>query len=175
MRKLFQPFIDKYQKWDRDRKYPEGKYFRVAYETKHNGIMPIELLKGPFQGIIYSYGSVTIGEDLGYMGSKAAFDIEIVKGPQNLIEDVKFCKITGDILLTIIEKAVYAQADKFESENLADEEIGENYIEEPVPQRTVRKKDSAIPKKRISSGPKRKKPVRRHTKVRSKVQPDTDV
>jgi len=174
MSKLLQPFIDKYQSWNRKRKYKENDYYRIATEV-NSGIVPIELLKGPFKGIIYSYGQINIDEDLGHMGAKATFDVDIIKGPQNIIEDPKFSKLIGDILLVIMDLAVKAQADKFISENLADEEIGESYIEEPIPRRTVREKDSAVSKKRVSTGKKRKKSVRGSTKVRSTIQSDTEL
>jgi hypothetical protein len=176
MRKFLQPLIDKLEKLYRDQKYKEGEYFKVSTDNiSSNGILPIELLKGPYSGTIYSYGTIGIDEDLGYRGARASFDINIIKGFQNLTENPEFCKITGEVLLVVLEKAVHLQADKFESENLKDEEIGEDYIEEPVPQRTVRKKNSAISKKRVSAGKKRKKSVRRSTKVRPPVQPDTDI
>jgi len=170
MSKLLQPIIDKLEKWNRNRKYRQDVYFEIANDVPPNGILPIRLLKGPYSGIIYSYGTISIGDDLGYRGHQASFDINIIEGPQNLIDDEKFSKIIGEILLVVLESAIKCQVDKFESENLKDEEIGENYTEEPVPQRTVRKKNSAVSKKRVSSGPKRKKSVRRSTKVRPPVQ-----
>lgn len=175
MSKLLQPLIDKFQSWDRKRKYKEGKYYRIANEVETTGIVPIELLKGPFKGIIYSYGSINVGQDLGYKGAQATFDVDIVKGPQNILEDAEFTKVIGDILLLIMDLAIKSQADKFISENLADEEIGESYTEEPIPQRTVRAKDSAVSKKRVSPGKKRKKSVRGSAKVRASVQPDSEL
>lgn len=175
MRKLLQPHIDKIQSWNRKRKYKQEKYFKVAVGVTSNGILPIELLKGPFAGIIYSYGTINIGEDLGHMGARASFDIEIIRGFENVIADPKFCKIAGDILLLMLDKAIMTQAEKFIGGNTEDEEIGEDYIEEPVPQRTVRAKDSAISKKRVSSGSKRKNSVRGSSKVRPPIQRDTDI
>jgi hypothetical protein len=167
--------IDKIQSWSRKRKYKDGEYFRIAPEVDTQGILPVELLKGPFKGIIYSYGEISIDEDLGAKGAQASFDVDIIRGPQNLIQDEEFSKIISQILLVILDKAVRLQAEKFYKENLADEqEIGEDYSEEPVPQRTVRSKNSSISKKRVPSGSKRKNTVRRSSKVRSKVQSDSD-
>ena len=176
MSKLLQPIIDKYQRWNRERKYKRDKYFKISTPPSDEllSILKVELLAGPYKGVVYSYGPITIGDDLGHKGANASYELFINVGENNLLNDKKFTKIVSDILLLIIDEAVKAQAEKFALENL-NEEIREDYIEEPVPKRTVHEKDSAIPKKRISSGSKRKKPVRRNTKVRSKVQPDTDV
>jgi len=172
--RLTQPTIDKLNSWIRQRKYKKDVYYRIASETEHSGIMPIELLKGPFKGIIYSYGTINVGEDLGIMGAQASFDIEIIKGPQNILENESFAKISGQVLLTILEIAIKNQAEVFLKGSL-DEENREDYIEEPVPQRTVRKKNPTVPKTRVSSGKVGKKSVRRSTKLRSPVQSDTDV
>jgi hypothetical protein len=173
MLKFVQPYIDKLNSWNRKRKYKRDVYYRIAHNANHTGIMPIELIKGPFKGIIYSYGAINIGDDLGYVGAQASFDIDIIRGEQNLLQDVEFSKLVGDILLVTLEEALSLQAEKMIGG--LDEEIGEDYIEEPVPQRTVRKKDSAVSKKRVSTRKVGKKPVRRSAKVRSSVQPDTDL
>jgi len=173
MNKLLQPMIDRVQASYRSWKYKENKYFKILTDTDHNGIMAIELIDGPFKGIIYSYGSINIGEDLGFLGCNATFDIDIIKGPQNITEDTRFCKIVGNILLVVLEEAVSNMADKYFKDNL-DEENREDYFEEPLPKRTVRSKDSSVPKKRISSRKSGKNPSRRNPKVRSKVQQDPD-
>lgn len=180
MRKLFQPVIDKLQKWTRARKYKENEYFRIAYDSNYTGIMPIELLKGQYKGIIYCYGPISVGEDLGYRGAQASFSIEVINEEldpaikEAYLNDPAFAKLTGEILLVVLGKALEKQTDKFISENLGNEEDRENYLEEPVPQRTVRKKNPAISEDGVPTGKKRKKPVRRNTKIRSKVQSDTD-
>jgi hypothetical protein len=181
MSKLTQKIIDKLSSKYRNWKYKENVYFKIAdINVTHDGLLAIELLKGPYKGIIYCYGSIKIGEDLGYKGSMASYDINIINDNMNhdikdaYMNDSKFGKITGYILLNVMETAITMQAEKYIKDNFIDEENRENYSEEFTPQRTVREEDSSVPKKRVSSGKKRKSPVRRNSKVRSKVQSDTD-
>jgi len=176
MSKLLQPIIDKYQRWNRERKYKRDKYFKISTPPSDEllSILKVELLAGPYKGVVYSYGPITIGDNLGYRGADASYELFINVGENNLLNDKKFTKIVSDILLLIIDEAVKAQAEKFALENL-NEEIREDYIEEPVPQRTVSKKNPTVSKKRVSSGKKRKTGTRRGSKVRSSVQQDSDV
>ena len=179
MSKLLQPLIDKWEKWRRHRKYPENKFFKIVTDEKYDGLLAIEILKGDYQGVLYTYGPISVDEELGYKGARASFDYNIINSNLSLDErhrlsnDEKLGKIVGEILLIALEKVVKHQADTFAKENL-DEEVRENYFEEPVPQRTVSKKDSTVSKKRVSSGKKRKTGTRRSSKVRSSVQPKSD-
>ena len=171
---MFQSIVDKVQSWNRKRKYKENVYFRIVPEVFHYGIMNIELIKGPYSGIIYSYGSIRIGEDLGEKGAMASFDIEIVnRDNQDLLNDDKFCKLTGQILLVVIEKAIRSTAEKYFRENLEDE-TREDYFEESVPERTVSPQNSTIPEERVPARKKRKGAIRSSKKVRSKVQSNTN-
>jgi len=181
MRKYTQPFVDWLQKKHREWKYKDGVYFKISSVEVEGGILPIELLKGRYSGTIYSYGAVNILEDIpddDGGGAKASFDIIVEKYGKNLTEnfsnDPKFIKEVGDIFLVVLEIALKTQADKYFNENLIDEENRENYTEEFIPRRTVRSKNSSVPKKRVSSGKSGKNPVRRNSKVRSKVQPPSD-
>ena len=175
MRKLLQPFIDKVQTKYRNFKYKEDVYFKIV-GFDDVGILKIELLKGKYKGILYSLGSIKIEEDLVYLGSKATFDVVILntdlseEEKQKIMDRAEFSKITGDIFLVIIGKAIQVQMEKYYRENLEDEEVGTDYIEEPIPRRTVRQKNSAVSEERVPPGKKRKNPVRRNSKVRSKVQ-----
>jgi hypothetical protein len=175
MNKYFQSVIDKLESKYRNWKYKEDKYFKAAAASSEKDILQIELLKGKFKGIIYSYGPIRMNEDLGYKGMQTSFDCEVCnsdlseKQKEEYLQDPKFCKLVGEILLVIIEKAVAAQVEKYYSENL-NEENREDYFEEPVPRRTVRSKDSTVSEERVPAGKKRKNSVRGNSKVRSKVQ-----
>jgi len=149
--------IDAAQSRYRNYKYKEGVYFTPTPGEDVTQLMRIELLKGSFKGIIYSYGEINFKEDLGHRGAQATFDVTILNKDltesqkENYISDPKFSKVVGQILLVIIEKALEMQVEKYYSENL-NEEDREDYFEEPVPERTVRKKGSSVSKGRVSSG-----------------------
>lgn len=160
----------KYRSW----KYVEGEYFEVVPDSDDPSVMmTIKLLKGPFSGIIYAYGAINIGEDLGHRGVMASFGIDIVSPKeleQHYLNDVAFSKLTGQILLVVLERAVESQFTKTYKENISDEEDRESYFEEPVPRRTLREESPAVSEDRIPEGKTRKDPVRRNSKVRPKIQ-----
>jgi len=157
LNEMVQRCIDAAQGKYRNYKYKEGVYFTPSPGEDTTQLMRIKLLKGPFKGIIYSYGDINFLEDLGYRGSQASFDVTILntelteKEKEKYVTDPKFSKVVGQILLVIIEKALEMQVEKYYSENL-NEEDREDYFEEPVPKRTVRKKGSPVSKGRVSSG-----------------------
>ena len=178
--KILQPTIDKIQAWHRAIKYKENVFYKIVKDPSldegQEEKLLIQLLKAPYSGIIYSYSSISIEEDLGYLGAKAAFSIDILtqtERTEELMLDQKFNTIVGEILLNIFHKAMASQAKEYIKENL-DEEIREDYSEEFVPKRTVSSKNSAVSEERVPTGQKRKNSVRRNTKVRSKVQSDSD-
>ena len=154
---IAQRCIDAAQSKYRNYKYKEGVYFTCSPGEDTTQLMRIELLKGRFKGIIYSYGDINFLEDLGHRGSMASFDITILnadfteKQKEKYVTDRNFSKVVGQILLVIIEKALQMQVQKYYSENL-NEEDREDYFEEPVPERTVPKKGSAVSEGRVSSG-----------------------
>lgn len=179
MSKLIQKTKDRAAALYRNWKYKQDKYFKpVSYSSKNYGL-EIELLKGPFKGIIYTYLSFNIDEDLGDSGAQASFEIEILnedmgeKQKQELLTNVKLAEITGQILLIVIEAALKNMTENYYRENLADEEDRESYIEEPLPKRTVRSKGSSISKDRVSSREIGKDLIRGDSEVRSEVQSDT--
>jgi len=159
MNKFFQSLLDKLQSKYRNFKYTEDKYFKVAAPSNEEDILQIELLRGKFKGIIYSYGPIKMNEDLGYKGKQASFDVSISnldlseKQKNDYMQNAKFCIIVGQILLVILEKALASQVEKYYRENL-NEENREDYFEEPVPRRTVRSKNSTVSEERV---PARKK------------------
>lgn len=169
--------FDKYNSLWRKIKYKEGKYFRTVQTNEYTtSLLQVEFLKKPYKGINVAYGAINIVEVSDYSGAKAEFDIEITNPDMSpdlkdvYLLDKKFTRACGQILLIILEQAVKMQYENFIRENL-DEEIREDYFEEPVAKRTVSKKDTTVSKEGVSEGKKRKTPVRRNRKVLPEVQP----
>jgi hypothetical protein len=153
MSKWFQPIIDKYESKRRAWKYKENVYFKTSIVNDRHAI---ELLKGPYKGIIWTFGDISIEEDLGFKGAQARYEIEILnpeltdRAKEKHMCDIEFTKLTGNILLVILEKIIAKQADNYFNENL-NEEHRENYSEEPTAERTVSQESPSVPKKRVSS------------------------
>jgi hypothetical protein len=157
-------FLDKFHKWNRDRKYRKGKYYEIYHEPSvyenDNVSIAFRLLKGKYKDVVFTIGKIQIGETLSDGSAKANFDIEIIQQPTKLKGDLTlredFNRITGDILLVVLEDAIKAADERMNSleqelhgaENEFDQDRA-NYIEEPVQKRTVRKKDSSVSKKRV--------------------------
>jgi hypothetical protein len=172
--------LQKIKSWFKKKpeEYKEGEYFRPVAREEPHVYMGIELLKGKFKGIIYHYGPLTVGEEIlipetNTIGNRIGYQAEVLEG-KDVTNDPEFQKIISQILKVIFDMVLKQQIEKNVEENL-NEEVGESYFEEPVPKRTVSKKGSSVPKKRVSSGKKRKTGTRRNSKVRPPVQPDTDI
>jgi hypothetical protein len=180
MSKFAQKVIDKVQAAKRNWKYKEGKYFNTIYFPENVQGLKIQLLKGPFKGILYAYDTFNITEDLGDKGAQASFEIEILnedlpeKKINELLSDRKLAEITGQILLVILEAAITNMAENYYRENLADEEDRESYFEEPLPKRGVRPKSSPVHEDGLPTREVGKDFIRGNPKVRSKVQQDSD-
>lgn len=174
--KLLQPIVDKCQSIIRNRKYKEGDYFALEnLNVADEYGIGIRLLSGDYAGVLLSISHLSVMEEMGYRGAKAGFTIKIheSKYPEvnnNLPLPEKLGKIVSDILLIILEHAIkneYGYTPP--TGDLTDEEDRKDYFEEPVPQRTVREKDSAVPEDGVPARPKRKTPVRRNPELRPKV------
>lgn len=178
---MFNNLADKFRKWNRDRKYPydplveESNYFKICHDiTNYNGesIIEIELLRGPYAGTRYSISDIQI---LDEKSGKATFDVQVINFSENLSQDfandARFQKILGDVFHIILENAInnYSNVRKEIIRDDVNEESREDYIEEPVKQRAVRKKGAAVSERGISSGKKRKNSVRGNKKVPPKV------
>lgn len=180
MNNLAQKLVDKVQAARRKWKYKEDKYFKTVYFPENAQGLKIELLKGPFKGIMYAYSNFNIDEDLGNKGAKASFEIEILnkdiseKEMNELLSNTKLADITGQILLVILEAAITDMAENYYRENLADEEDRESYFEEPLPRRSVRKKSSPVHEDGLSTREIGKDFIRGDSKVRPEVQQDSD-
>ena len=172
--------MDRLQLVKRKLKYKQDKYFKSTERPTDKPGLKIELLKGPFKGIIYTYTTFNIDKELEDGGAQASFEIEILnedltqKQIDEYLSDVKFAEITGQILLIIIEEAIKNMAQNYYRDNLADEEDRESYFEEPVPRRSVRTKGSPVSEDGLSAREIGKDFIRGNAEVRSKVQSDSD-
>ena len=78
---------------------PMTKFYKIC-EVSANGVCPIQITRGKFNGIKYAYGRVAI-EELED-NAKLSFEYDIFDGvvDENSIEEFK--KMTGDILKDIL-------------------------------------------------------------------------
>lgn len=164
--KMMNDFLDRFHKWNRDRKYRKDKFYEIykddeLYEDE-NTTAAFKILKGKYKDVVFSIGKITIGETLSDGSAKANFDMTPIKQPKkfkhDLTLDEEFNKITSDILLVVLEDAIKTADERI---NLLEQELKEgnnefdedraNYSEEPVQKRTVRKKNTSVSKKRVLS------------------------
>ena len=162
--KMLNNFLDKFNAWNRDRKYRRGKFYEIYTDEKvyndENTTAAFRILKGKYKDVVFSIGKITIGERLADGSAKANFDVNVIKHPDKFKQDLtledNFNKITGDILITVLEDAIESADERMNSleqelreGNDESDEDRTNYIEEPVQKRAVRKKNASVSKKRI--------------------------
>jgi hypothetical protein len=94
---------EKVQFWKKQKMLEENVDFRL-HQYENLEVMPVELLKGNFQGVTYCYGSVNIQED--FENAKLKFDYIIIDSGKHSIEDLnsseEFVTLLGDILVHMI-------------------------------------------------------------------------
>lgn len=161
--------IDRFQKWNRRRKYVRGIYFNI--KDAYNGLFSIQLLRGKFKGVTVAVSDIKFVDD-----GHAKLDLRlmlssqpIALSQQNMLSDPVLNDIINDIFLICYEDATENYS-TVRQEVLNDEEVGNDYIEELTEQRTVLPKGNAVSKARVLPGKTRKSGVRRNTKPRTKVQ-----
>lgn len=140
MSNWFQRKIENIQRDHRRKRYAEGEFFRIYSGDGidyRNDLIAIEVLRGKFKGVVYSYTTCDISDD-----GRCNFDIRVIETPnieeKILVKNRNFSKIVGQILLMILDDAISMEKNRYESES------GEDYIEEPVQSRTVHQKNSSI-------------------------------
>lgn len=164
--KMMNEFLERFDKWNRDRKYRKDKFYEIYNDDEmyrnENITAAFKILKGEYKDVVFSIGTIKIGEKLSDGSAKATFDMTPIKQPKkithDLTQDEKFNKITGDILLVVLEDAIKSADERInsleqelrEGNNEFDEDRA-NYSEEPVQKRTVRKKNTSVSKKRVLS------------------------
>jgi hypothetical protein len=137
--------IEKWLKSKREAKFSRDKFFRVADEHADKGLLPVEILQGPFKGTVFVINSINILDDYG----RAKFEHMIIQkqpGKHDTYYGNKFSEVVGDILLNVLSEA-QGNYKSLRQEVLSDDEDGSDYIEEPVEERTVSSQGSTVPKK----------------------------
>lgn len=157
---------DKFNAWYRDYKYRRGKFYEIYSDDKlyenESHVAAFKLLKGKYKDVVFSIGTIKVGETLPDGSAKATFDVDVIQQPskfkRDLTLDAAFNKITSDIVLVVLEDAIKSADERMKSleQELrgADNEFDEDrtdYIEEPVQKRAVRKKNPSVSKKRVLS------------------------
>ena len=133
----------------RKKRYCSGEFYEYAIDVslEKSQNLPIRILKGKYAGVVYSYDTIRITEENVDGTADAVYNIEVIqytdKLKKNFYEDKKFLKVVGNILLAPFWDTIQHQKEKQEG-NLDDNEHRENYIEEPLPKRRVRSKNSAV-------------------------------
>jgi len=85
-----------------------------ATEQIHNGFVVIKISSGLFEGIEFSYGKIDIKEDKENDRAVLHYKIDLVKNPNNVTLDEKFDKITGDIIVDLLEDWLEENENEFE-------------------------------------------------------------
>lgn len=148
MMKWIQSKLEKLGIAYRKKYYGQGEFYEYAIDVslEESQALPIRILKGKYAGVVYCYDTIRITEQNVDGTADATYNIEVIKFTdklkQNFYEDKKFLKVVGNILLALFWDTIEAQKEKQEG-NL-DDEHREDYIEEPLPKRRVRSKDSAV-------------------------------
>jgi hypothetical protein len=149
--------------------YELDKYFSINYDHDDKFPVVVNLLQGPFANTVYAYYDMKVGED-----NYVTFEIKVLEsaiGPNfDFTSDEVFSRIAKEIFGVIFAKAV-ENYKSLREEVLHHEEDRTDYIEEPTPQRVVRKESNTVHKKRVLSRQKRKARLPGDSRVHSKVQP----
>lgn len=116
-----------------------GQDYRFRDDYKNLDTVPIEILTGPFKGVILRYTHVAVQEEENDSAT-LKFGFDIIESPnikkKKLRDDTKFMTEAGLILNAMILEMV---GDK--------DAVGENYSEEPVEERSVHPQGSSVSKR----------------------------
>ena len=132
----------------RNKYYAPDTFYEYAIDVtvEKSQTLPIRILKGRYAGVVYCYDTIKIGDENVDGTADATYNIEVIQFTDKLrkdfYQDKKFLKTVGNILLSIFWQTI--EYDKERKEQKPNDEHREDYIEEPVPKRTVRSKDSAV-------------------------------
>ena len=134
----------------RKKYYGQGEFYEYAIDVslEESQALPIRILKGKYAGVVYCYDTIRITEENVDGTADATYNIEVIKFTDKLRKDFysdkKFLKVVGNILLALFWDTIEAQKHKEDPSGESDDEHREDYIEEPLPKRRVRQKDSAV-------------------------------
>ena len=79
----------------------------VFITNKNEEMQLIGILKGKFEGVVYKYGKVSLGEENKDGNLPFKFEYDILDNnmiPREQFEDENFFKLIGDILVDIIDR-----------------------------------------------------------------------
>ena len=93
-----------------------------ASDQTHENFVIIRIKDGPYIGIEYTYGKISVSESDDKTTAKFIFDPVIVKNPNNVKLDDVFFKLVGDILGNLLKKWIEETDDEFEdrTDNITD-------------------------------------------------------
>lgn len=132
----------------RNKYYAPDDFYEYAIDVsvEKSQTLPIRIRKGKYAGVVYCYDTIKISNENVDGTADATYNIEVIQFTDKLrkdfYQDKKFLKTVGNILLSIFWQTI--EYDKERKEQKPNDEHREDYIEEPVPKRTVRSKDSAV-------------------------------
>lgn len=86
---------------------PKIKKFYTFVESPRLDRTAVKIIKGPYQGIIYTYGKAEFNES-GTDSLTTRFEYTIIENPHETMSARKFEKLAGDILIDIVTDQVNA-------------------------------------------------------------------
>lgn len=152
--------------------YVAGDYYEISSEhllDNGSGMIPIRILRGPYVGCVFDFNNLNFKDD-----SNVELDInEIVVGKyatKGFSKEEKFTKIMHGIFEDVLYDAVDTYKESREKVLSDEYDNREDYFEEPVPQRTVRKRSTTTSKTGVSRRKSTKNTNVGNSGVRKKVQ-----
>ncbi len=162
--------LKRFHKLNPDKPLVEDKDY-VICDHDNLYILKIKLLNNEFHDAIVGF---IVDETIEYQGYALPIKSVLVKpsiiNPIDFTSSEKWCILGPQIFENCFIKVSHNYK-LLREEILSDENDRTDYFEEPVPQRTVYKKGTSVPKKRVFSEQKRKNSVSRDSISHSKVQP----
>lgn len=85
-----------------------------ATEQTHEDYVIIRITDGPYRGVEYTYGNISVAESEDKSQAKLVFDPTVVKNPNDAKLDEAFFNLVGDVLVNVLEKWIEETKDEFE-------------------------------------------------------------
>jgi hypothetical protein len=129
--------IEKFLKGRREKKYSKNVYFKPA-DDHSEGLLPIEILQGPFAGTIFTITEFKILDDYG----RCEFEHKILRKQPGVHDSYyarhQFTDIVGEIIMVVLGQVTPNYVGGLNNEELSDDaEDGDaGIVEEPVEERT---------------------------------------
>lgn len=82
----------------------QGSDYKLILPEDEPNSVHVELMSGEYSGVVYTYGKVSVNEDVDRGEAIIGFEYEIVEsnGHDDLSENVDFKNRIGDVLTTLI-------------------------------------------------------------------------